>query len=293
LFSKSYAFIFPIALKSKSSYIDQDIGSFLLLSPGFKMNGGFLYSPKDKTFPDYSPFAGQYAQSRPGYPEELFGLLASLVKRRRLAWDCATGNGQAALGLVNYFTKIVATDISDQQINHAIAHPQIEYRIAGSEQSGLEDKSVDLVTVASAIHWFDPDSFYLEIKRVVRPGGVLAAWTYHVGHVVSPFDKVFHRFYYDILFTYFNPGARLVDDRYESLVLPGKPLPSRDFQVSARWNFDQMLAFIHSWSGTQQYINERGEDPVVFIEKELSRIWGSHSRIHTVRWPLYLKISRI
>jgi SAM-dependent methyltransferase len=257
------------------------------------MNGGLLCSANNKKSPDYSPYAGQYAQSRPRYPEELFVFLASLVKRHRLAWDCATGNGQAALGLVGYFNKIVATDISDQQISQALVHPQIEYRVAGSEQSGFEDKSVDLVTVASAIHWFDLDSFYLEVKRVVHPGGVLAAWTYHVGHVESPFDKLFHRFYYDALFPYFNPGARLVDDGYQSLILPGKPMPSRDFQVSADWNLNQMLAFIHSWSGTQQYIKERGEDPVALIEKELSRIWGNHTRIHTVRWPLYLKISQI
>src|SRR5574341_2011719 len=107
--------------------------------------------------PDYSPFARQYAESRPKYPAELFSYLAALVDRHHLAWDCATGNGQAALDLVKHFERVIATDVSAEQIRHAVPHPQIEYRVARAEQSGLEDQSVDLVTVASALHWFDLD----------------------------------------------------------------------------------------------------------------------------------------
>lgn len=249
---------------------------------------------EDKTiFPDYSPYARHYAQSRPTYPEELFGYLASLVEQHKLAWDCATGNGQAALALAKHFEKIIATDISAAQIKHAIPHPQIEYRVAKSEQSGLEDKSVDLVTVASALHWFDLDSFFREVQRVVRAGGVLAAWSYHVGYVEPPFDKLFLRFYQDVLYDYFAPGARLVDDRYENIILPSKAIDAGQFYVSANWNFDQMLAFIKSWSGTQHYIQERGEDPTELIADELEEIWGNHEEVHTIRWPLFIRISRL
>jgi SAM-dependent methyltransferase len=243
--------------------------------------------------PDYSPYAGKYAQSRPSYPAELFTHLASLVDRRRLAWDCATGNGQAAVRLADYFEQVIATDISPEQIRHAMPHSRVEYRVARSEQSGLDESSVDLVTVASALHWFDLEAFYAEVQRVVRPGGVLAAWTYHVGHVEPPLDRIFARLYDDVLSPYFTPGARLVDQRYETIVLPGDPLDGIDLHVSATWNLDQMLAFIESWSGTQQYIQARGENPVALIAEDLEELWGAREIVHTVRWPLYIRISRL
>lgn len=243
--------------------------------------------------PDYSPFAGQYAQSRPGYPPELFAYLASLLDRRNFAWDCATGNGQAALGLVKFFGRVIATDISAEQIKHAVPHPKIDYRVARSERSGLDDRSADLITVASAMHWFDLDRFYAEVKRVTRPGGVLAAWTYYVGYVDPPFDRILGRFYREIVSPYFAAGARLVDDRYEAVRLPGEPIDAMKFHVSAAWDFDQMVAFVRSWSGTHEYLKNRGEDPIGLMAGELESIWGDRKRIHTVRWPLYLRISKL
>jgi len=243
--------------------------------------------------PDYSPFARQYARSRPRYPAGLFGHIASLLSRHGLAWDCATGNGQAALQLVEHFDRVIATDVSAEQIRHATPHPRIEYRVARSERSGLADASVDLVTVASAIHWFDLGDFGREVLRVVRPGGLLAAWTYHVGDMEAPLDRVFRRFYDEVLRTFFAAGARLVDDRYRTLALPGEPLECPDFFVSAGWTLDQMLGFIASWSGTQEYIRQRGEDPVVLIQDELQRIWGDPEDVRQVRWPLYIRLTRL
>jgi len=243
--------------------------------------------------PDFSSISKAYSQSRPRYPVELFRYLASQVQQRSLAWDCATGNGQAALELVKHFDRVVATDVSVEQIHQASQHPRIEYHVAKSEQSGLEDKSVDIVTVASALHWFDLDDFYREARRVIRPGGLLAAWTYHVGYVEPPFDQVFGRFYFEVLYPYFAPGARLVDKQYETIRLPGESLAPGNWSISAAWNLDQMLTFIASWSGTQQYIQERGENPVNLIAEELEQLWGQPERIHVVRWPLYTRISRL
>lgn len=243
--------------------------------------------------PDYSSYAKQYAQSRPTYPEELFSYISSLVKQHDLAWDCATGNGQAALALTKHFKQVIATDSSKEQIEQAIPHPQIEYRVATSEQSGLKDKSVDLVTVASALHWFDMQKFYSEVKRVVRPGGILAVWSYHVGYVEPPYEKIFLCFYHNVLFPFFASGARLVDDRYETITLPGEPIDVEKYFVSAKWNLEQMLAFIKSWSGTQQYIKEQGEDPVSLVADDLKQLWGDPESIQTIRWPLFVKISRL
>lgn len=248
---------------------------------------------QSKTAPDFSPFARQYAESRPKYPPELFKYLASLTDQHHLAWDCATGSGQAAVALAQHFERVIATDMSAEQVRHAAQHPRIEYRVTRSEESGIGDHSVNLVTVATAIHWFDLDSFYSEVERVVCPGGILAAWTYHGGYVDPPFDHIFKHFYWEVVSSYFAQGARLVDDRYEDILLPGQAVEAPNFKVSAEWNFDQMIAFIYSWSGTQEYKRQRGEDPVDLIRDELLQIWGGRETLHTVRWPLYIKVSRV
>ncbi|NJN88139.1 MAG: class I SAM-dependent methyltransferase [Leptolyngbyaceae cyanobacterium SL_7_1] len=124
------------------------------------------------TFKDhFSDHAQNYAKYRPGYPTVLFDYLATLVERPEVAWDCATGNGQAALGLAAHFPTVYATDASAEQIAHAFPHERIHYRVASAESSGLANCSVDLVTVGLALHWFDRERFYQEVQRVVKPGG--------------------------------------------------------------------------------------------------------------------------
>lgn len=243
--------------------------------------------------PDFSPLAGRYARSRPAYPSALYGHLAGLLDRRKLAWDAATGNGQAARGLADHFERVIATDISAEQIRHAEPHPRIEYRVASSENAGLPGASVDLVTVAAAAHWFDQAAFGAEVRRVVRPGGILAVWTYHVGILAPPFDRVFHKLYWEIVAPYFAEGARLVDARYETLTLPGEPLEAPKLHVGASWSFAQVADFVHSWSGTSKFMEARGVDPVELIAGELEAVWGPRESIHELRWPIFARISRL
>jgi ubiquinone/menaquinone biosynthesis C-methylase UbiE len=216
------------------------------------------------------------------------------VDRRRLAWDCATGNGQAALGLARHFDQVVATDLSLAQLRQAPPYPEIVYVASTAEESALAGGAVDLITVAAAIHWFDLERYAAEVQRVLGPGGVLAAWTYHVGRVDPPLDEVFARFYREVIAPYFAPAVRFVDERYATLDLPGEAIAvERTFAVSAAWTLDQMLAFIGSWSATRQYIEERGEDPAALIAGELERIWGDRRRPLPVRWPLDIRVTRL
>jgi len=242
--------------------------------------------------PDFSPFAEQYARFRPVYPLELFEFLASLVERRSRAWDCATGNGQAALGLAEYFEHVVATDVSEEQIIHARAHRRVEYRVAPAEVSGLETGSVDLVTVAAALHWFDLEVFFDEVRRVIRPGGALAAWTYHAAIIDGPVGEIIGPLYWDLLKDYFAPGARLVDDRYGSVNLPGEPVDAAQFRMSAEWTLEQFKGYVASWSGTQRYRKEHGEDPFDRVAEPLAEVWDGAATIRRIRWPLFLRVSR-
>lgn len=239
----------------------------------------------------YGPLAAQYARGRPRYPGELFGWLASLVQGHALAWDCGTGNGQAAAGLAEHFQRIVATDLSAEQIRHAPPHPRIHYRVAPAESSELEPKSVDLVTAASAAHWFDLPAFAAEVRRVTRPGSVLAVWTYAPGMVMPPFHDVFRQFW-DRMKPWF-AGANLVDRGYRDLVLPGEPLPPPGFEVRSDWTLDQVLDFVRSWSAFDAYRRETGDDPIPALAAELTPIFGDPARPLPFRMPLHLRVQRL
>lgn len=244
-------------------------------------------------FPDFSKVAGSYSKSRPAYPVELFEWLASVAPGYELAWDSATGNGQAAVGLAAHFDRVIATDRSEAQIRHARHHTRVEYRVAHAEASGLPAESVDLVVAAAALHWFDLPQFYQEVRRVVRNGGVLAAWTYHVAHVAAPFDAILWPFYRDVVGPYFAPGARWVDDRYEGIELPGRRLETPPFVAAVRWTASEILMFMRTWSGVQAFIEATGKDPVAAIAPEVKRLCGSGDSVHELQWPLYLRAARL
>jgi SAM-dependent methyltransferase len=243
--------------------------------------------------PDFSGVAAEYAASRPLYPPELFDWLAAVVAHRDAAWDVATGNGQAAVGAATHFARVVATDLSARQVAHGIPHPRIEYRVAPAEASGLASDSIDLITVAAAIHWLDLPRFYDEARRVAREGAVLAAWTYHVAHVGPPLEKVLGPFYYDVVGPYFSVATRLVDARYEGISLPGEPLASPPFFVAVRWNADQWINFIRTWSGVQSYIAAMKKDPVLDIEDAVREALGGGDTPVETRWPLYVRAARV
>ena len=242
--------------------------------------------------PDFSRVSEEYAASRPLYPPELFAWLASSVRCRETAWNAATGNGQAAVGLVTHFDRVIATDLSPAQLQHAKPHPRIEYRVAPAEESGLAADSVDLVVAAAAIHWLDRDRFYREADRVLHHGGVLAAWTYHVAEAGPPLDRILWPFYKDVVGSYFAPGARMVDSHYDSLTLPGKALRSPAFRATVRWSAEEVLRFVRTWSGVQSYMEATKQDPVEQIAGAVREAFGSDDSVQEVSWPLYIRAAQ-
>jgi len=246
------------------------------------------------TFEDhFSRQAREYARYRPQYPSELFDYLASVAPAHRLAWDCGTGNGQAAQGLVRHFGRVVATDASADQLSQAIPHERIDYRVARAEAVGLKTGSVDLVTVAAAVHWFDLPRFYAEVRRVVAAGGVLAVWTYHQFEIAPPIDRVLTHFYAQVLGGYWPHGFHHVAEHYRTLPFPFDELTPPEFEMRSAWNLDQLAGFLKSWSATQRYREERGDDPVGVVWPALSKAWGQPDQARPIRWPLYLRVGRV
>ena len=242
--------------------------------------------------PDFSPVAERYVRARPTYPDALFDWLAAEAPALDLAWDCATGSGQAARSLAARFARVVATDVSRPQLRHAAPHERILYAAGKAERAPLASASVSLVTVAAAVHWFDLEGFAREVRRVLRPSGMLAAWTYHVGRAEPPVGPVLGRFYDEVAGPHFDPRARLVDARYEGLHLPGTPLPAPTFFASVRWDLARTLDFVRSWSGTEALRVRTGRDPVEALAPEVAAAWGD-VRERELRFPLYLRVHRL
>ncbi|HTO77516.1 MAG TPA: class I SAM-dependent methyltransferase [Thermoanaerobaculia bacterium] len=250
--------------------------------------------PDPAPFPDhFSEVAGEYAEFRPDYPPELFAFLASAAPGRRCAWDCATGSGQAAAGLAGHFARVVATDASARQIASARPHPRVEYSVAPAEASGLPDRSVELVTVAQAVHWFDGREFWAEVSRVLVPGGVVAVWCYHLFHLDEPVDGVIRRFYGDIVGPDWPPERKIVERGYRFLDFPFDEIAVPRFQMVKHWTFGQMVGYLRTWSAVRGYLRRVGEDPVAIVAADLATAWGDPERRRPLVWDLDLRVGKV
>lgn len=241
----------------------------------------------------FSATASGYALYRPGYPAALFAFLAGLVARHELVWDCATGNGQAACGLAKYFQEVLATDASARQIENALPCPGVSYRVAAAEMSGLAPASVDLVTVAQAAHWFDLPLFYAEVKRVLRPGGVLALWCYERLNVDSASDPLIESFYSNTLGPYWPPERRWVENGYRDLPFPFEEQPAPAFEMRVEWELDQLMGYFATWSAVKAYRSATNQDPLPALRASLETRWISNEGRKTIKWPLSLRLGRV
>jgi hypothetical protein len=215
------------------------------------------------------------------------------VPRRAAAWDCATGNGQAAGGVARYFDRVVATDASAEQIAHATAIPNVEYRVARAEASGLADHSVSLVTVAQALHWLEHDAFYREVRRVTERGGVIAAWCYGYCHAGDDVEPVLREFEEGTLGAYWNPGRRWVAEEYRTIPFDFPEIPSPRLDMRVKWTLAQLGGYLSSWSAVANYQRHHGQDPVPAVLERLRSFWGSPDRTREVTWPLGIRVGRV
>jgi SAM-dependent methyltransferase len=248
-----------------------------------------------KSFDDhFSGVSSAYAAFRPRYPAGLFAWMAGQVARRDLAWDCATGSGQAALGLAEHFARVLASDASVRQIEAAAPHPRIHYRIATADDSGLASSSVDLVTVAQALHWLPRDEFFGETRRVLRRDGLLAVWGYHIPLVGDPpIDALIRAFHDDIVGPYWPPGRQLVLDRFTTIEFPFHEVPVPAFEIRQPMTLTAFANYLRTQSATDYYRRRNGgRDPVPDFERRAATRWGGRERRRDVVWPMFVRAGR-
>ncbi|MGH8402086.1 MAG: class I SAM-dependent methyltransferase [Gammaproteobacteria bacterium] len=241
----------------------------------------------------FSGHAAAYADARPRYPDALFAWLATLTPNHGLAWDCGTGNGQAALGLAVNYKRVIATDPSKEQIGNAFPHERVSYRVAAAESPGLEPHSVDLVTVAQAVHWFDRPVFYEQVNQVLKPGGAIAVWCYGLCSITPEIDAAVQAFYAGETGDYWPPERVLIDAGYRTIEFPFNEIATPAFSMTQHWDLPQFLAYLDTWSAVQRFIKRNGRDPVEAFGEALEKIWGSSTEKRRVIWPLHIRAGRL
>jgi len=255
---------------------------------------GATPTPEAVSFADhFSGVSAAYAAFRPRYPDGLFDVLARAAPARDAAWDCGTGSGQAALGLTRHFAQVTATDASEAQLSYATPHPKITYRVAGAEASGLPDRSVDLVTAAQAVHWFDRPRFWNETRRTLRPGGVIAVWSYCFFELAPAVDAIVRRFYHETVGPFWAPERRLVEERYRTIDFPFAEFPVPELEIVQRVTLEDVAGYIRTWSATRGFVEQRSRDPVDDLVTELTPVWGDPGTARIARWPLAVRAGRI
>jgi len=237
----------------------------------------------------FSSVSQAYRKYRPGYPEQLFSFLAFITSMHERAWDCATGTGQSAKQLAQFFTEVIATDASQSQIDKAERALSIKYYVATAEDSKIESSSIDLICVAQALHWFDTTKFFTEADRVLKPGGVLAAWCYDLLKIQPEIDAIIGEFYGTTLEAYWPQERKLVAERYQSIQLPFQEIQCPSFKMTEHWNLHQLIGYINTWSAVSIYEQQHGENPLVPFYDKIARLWGDSAKRYEVCWTITLK----
>ncbi|WP_200979435.1 class I SAM-dependent methyltransferase [Echinicola sp. 20G] len=237
---------------------------------------------------NFSGHASEYEKFRPTYPENFYAWLISQVKTRKAAWDCGTGNGQVASILSNYFERVEASDISEQQMAQAPWKPNVYYTKCPAEKSGFSDHTFDLITVAQAVHWFDFDPFFKEVNRTLKPNGVIALIGYGLMDVPD-LDKEIKYLYADLLGDFWDPERKHIEEAYESIPFQFEELATPQFSIEESWSLDELLGYLNTWSAVKHYIKENGTNPVDLIEEDLRSKWGAE-KMKPVSFPLILRV---
>jgi len=241
---------------------------------------------------NFSTVAAQYAKFRPTYPEAMLEYICSLVKEKDRLWDCGTGSGQMAVQLSPYFREVYATDISANQLENATRRKNIHYSLQPAESTNFPAQHFDMITVAQALHWFNFEKFYTEVRRTLKPDGVLVASVYNLVRTGSDTDPVLDHFYQNIVGPYWDAERRHIDHNYSTIPFPFREIQAPQFFIEQEWTLQHFAGYLGTWSAIRHFKEKNNYDPVPALIAEMTPLWPAEAT-RTVRFPVTLRIGRL
>jgi len=241
---------------------------------------------------NFSQQAAGYAKYRPQYPETLFTYIVDFVKEKNCAWDCGTGNGQTAKELCKYFTTVFATDISQKQMDSAYQADNIFYSLQPAEKTNLTENSIDLIAVSQALHWFDFEKFYAEVKRVAKPGAIIAVWTYSLLQISNEINAIIHDYHFNTLTNYWDAERKYVDANYATIPFSFNEIVSPPFEIKLQWSLQDLEGYFYTWSALQKFITANNYSPVDALMEQIKPLWGKGEEREII-FPVHLRLGTI
>ena len=238
---------------------------------------------------NFSSNSDNYRRFRPEYPAEIYDFMQDHLKAYECAWDCGTGNGQVAAVLSRFFKNVMATDISQNQIDHALKRENIKYSIQPAEHTSFKKDQFDLIIAAQAVHWFNFDLYYAEVKRCLKPGGLCIIMGYGLFYSTKEVNAVINKLYSYILGAFWDPERKFLDDNYQTIPFPLNEIETPELYQKYTWSLDEILGYLRTWSAVKHYIKANKEDPVSLIEEKLRKTFGERNE---VVFPILLRMGK-
>jgi len=241
---------------------------------------------------NFSTRSDKYAKYRPVYPPGLFEYLNSIVQNKQNAWDCGTGNGQVAYELGKTFDNVFATDISQSQIDNAFRANNIFYSVQPAEKTNFDNQLFDLIVVAQAVHWFDFEQFYTEVRRTSKEDALLCLIGYGRLKISEQVDKRITDFYENIIGKYWDKERKYIDEDYKTIPFPFAEIQPPNFINTQYWMLDHLIGYLNTWSAVKHFIKQNGYNPIDKLRSEIEQFWENDEK-KEVTFPLFLRIGKI
>lgn len=218
---------------------------------------------------NFSTESDKYFKYRPAYPTALYELLSSKVSRKNTAWDCGTGNGQIAFELAKSFDMVFATDISQPQIDNALQADNILYSVQAAEKTNFSNEQFDLIVVGQAIHWFDFDKFYKEVKRTAKPNAILCVVGYGKLEISETIDPIVSGFYNTVIGKYWDSERRYIDEAYQTIPFPFEEIQTPQMLNTQYWTLQHLVGYLDTWSAVKHFIKQNNYNPINQLQKDI------------------------